>query len=139
MIKVGFTGTQDGMTEAQRVVVWKQLEKLKEVHGQCDFHHGDCVGADEQADNIAYLIGYRIIVHPPKNPAKQAKTEHFTTSWPAKNYLDRNKDIVNESDVLIATPSTLHEVVRSGTWSTIRYARGKNKPIVNILPDGTLG
>jgi hypothetical protein len=40
--------------------------------------------------------------------------------------------------MLIALSITFREVVRSGTWSTIRYARKRSKPITVILPDGSL-
>ena len=50
-------------------------------------------------------------------------------------YLDgftetRNKDIVNSCDILIACPENDKEVIRSGTWSTIRYAKKINKTVL---------
>jgi hypothetical protein len=47
-----------------------------------------------------------------------------------KPFLDRNKDIVNSCDILIACPENDIEVLRSGTWSTIRYAKKINKPVL---------
>ena len=44
---VGFTGTQRGMTETQRSVVHALLACLPVV----TFHHGDCIGADAEAEN----------------------------------------------------------------------------------------
>ena len=44
-------------------------------------------------------------------------------------YLQRNHNIVNECDMLVAFPSTSNEVLRSGTWSTIRYAKKAKKPV----------
>lgn len=41
-----------------------------------------------------------------------------------KSYLNRNKDIIDQSDFLIACPQDKEqEVLRSGTWSTIRNAK----------------
>ena len=37
-------------------------------------------------------------------------------------YLERNKNIVNAVDFIIAAPDG-PEKVRSGTWSTVRYAK----------------
>ena len=54
-----------------------------------------------------------------------------------KPYLERNKDIVDETGLLIATPKG-EEIVRSGTWSTIRYARKNHKKIIIIMPNGNL-
>jgi hypothetical protein len=32
----------------------------------------------------------------------------------------------------------MNEVVRSGTWATVRYARNWEKPITLLMPDGTI-
>ena len=49
---------------------------------------------------------------------------------PPKPYLKRNEDIVNKCDVLIACPIDKNkEILRSGTWATIRKARKLNKTI----------
>ena len=55
-----------------------------------------------------------------------------------KKPLIRNRDIVRETAVLIATPEQTIEQLRSGTWATVRYARKMNRPTVLIFPDGTL-
>jgi hypothetical protein len=54
----------------------------------------------------------------------------------AKPYLSRNKDIVLETELLIATPGEEEEQIRSGTWSTVRYARSLKRMINIVLPDG---
>lgn len=47
--------------------------------------------------------------------------------------LNRNKRIVDDCDILIALPIDVNkEELRSGTWSTIRYARSKGKKIIMI-------
>ena len=53
-----------------------------------------------------------------------------------KDYLERNHDIVDETDMLIATPGEEQEVQRSGTWATIRYARKQKRTILTIYPSG---
>jgi hypothetical protein len=57
---------------------------------------------------------------------------------PERPYLDRNKDIVRETASLIAAPAEPEEQLRSGTWSTVRFARKQGKPVFLILPDGTV-
>jgi hypothetical protein len=57
---------------------------------------------------------------------------------PERTYLERNKDIVRESASLIAAPLQAEEQQRSGTWSTVRFARKIGKPVFLILPDGTV-
>jgi len=37
-----------------------------------------------------------------------------------KPYLTRNKDIVRDTEMLVAAPADETEVIRSGTWSTVR-------------------
>ena len=128
-MNIGFTGTQKGMTDNQKYHVARLLFDLKGT----EFHHGDCVGADAQAHEIALKTGYYIIIHPPVNPDKRAFCETGST-LPEKEYLERNKDIVDTTDVLIATPKTETDELRSGTWSTIRYAKKKGKKVYIIRP-----
>jgi hypothetical protein len=130
---VGFTGTQRGMTEAQ----WATLWSLLVVRSPGNFHEGDCIGADAQAAFGARSAGFRIIGHPPTIDSKRAffPADEWRALLP---YLDRNKAIVNASQEMIATPGEFEEQLRSGTWSTIRYARRVGKPIHVLLPDGRL-
>jgi hypothetical protein len=60
-------------------------------------------------------------------------------------YLTRNQHIVKAVEtfpvrLLIAAPHQVEEVTRSGTWSTIRYARRSRVgiPIAIVQPDGTI-
>lgn len=54
---------------------------------------------------------------------------------PVKKPLDRNRDIVEAAEVLIACPDG-PERQRSGTWATIRHALRVGKPVVIVWPDG---
>ena len=137
-MKVAFTGTRQGITlEQKTTLLFFLLEKQPE-----EFHHGDCVGADEQAHVILRgdeFLGLqtpcRIIVHPPDNPRHRAYCRGDVI-LPAQPYLMRNRDIVDDCDILIACPKEDQEVLRSGTWSTVRYASKQGKPIKIILPSG---
>jgi predicted Rossmann fold nucleotide-binding protein DprA/Smf involved in DNA uptake len=55
-----------------------------------------------------------------------------------KPYLARNRDIVLETIALIAAPAEPQERIRSGTWSTVRFAKKQGKTVILILPDGTI-
>jgi hypothetical protein len=127
------------MTKAQKEML---LNVLKLFRGG-RFHHGLCIGADEQADEIAYDLGFEMHIHPPFDKSKVAKLTRSMTLdvvYPAKDYLDRNYDIAAAVDVLIATPKEFEMTQRSGTWSTVRRAQWVNTTaIVVIWPDGTIG
>lgn len=135
MRKIGFTGTEEGMTESQKFVFTSFLENEVSNDNVSEFHFGDCVGADDEAADIADNMSVWLICHPPLNDKYRAW--HSSNEWwPAKDYLVRNKDIVDQSDLLIACPKEDNMVVRSGTWATVRYALRCNKPVMVIRPDG---
>lgn len=124
-MKLGFTGTQQGMSAMQAKLLRSELQLYKPT----EFHHGDCVGADAEAHEIveAEFPNIKIVVHPPINPAKRA-FKWGDEGRIAKDYLMRNRDIVNETDRLVAAPKGDTEELRSGTWATIRYAIKARKP-----------
>lgn len=128
VISIGFTGTQEGMTANQLLDLAERLNAmLEDETDEIEAHHGDCIGADEQFHRLLELMFpyIKIIIHPPDNPKKRAFCVGDLT-LPMKPYLDRNHDIVDSSDYLIATPKENEEVLRSGTWATIRYASKKD-------------
>lgn len=102
------------------------LKRLHSFEGELAFHHGQCVGADEEAAKIAKALGIWTVAHPPTDKRYLSKFVSDETREP-KDFLDRNHDIVDECDVLLATPKTV-EVLRSGTWATIRYGRKTKGP-----------
>lgn len=95
---------------------------------QPTLHHGDCIGADAQAHDAARALGYHIVLHPPTNPSRRAYCSADEEAPPLE-YLARNKRIVESSELLIAGPSG-PERVRSGTWSTVRYARSLHLSVI---------
>lgn len=132
-MKVGFSGTREGMTALQRAHVRELLRGL----APAEAHHGDCIGADEQFHLLVYYDnGPRVVGHPPSNNQMRAYCG-FDFCHVPKPYLERNRDIVDEVDVLIACPKSDVEELRSGTWATVRYARTLGRKIYFVLPDGT--
>lgn len=128
---IGFTGTQRGMTTRQQRELRFRIKHLRVL----EFHHGDCVGADQQAHAIIRELHpkAKVVVHPPINEAKRAFCAADEV-LPPKEYLDRNHDIVAASQLMFATPLTRYEVARSGTWATIRHAWAKGTDIEVIKP-----
>lgn len=132
MTVIGFTGSQLGSTPEQRAVLWQLLE------GATEFHHGDCIGADAEAHQVAVRRGIPVVVHPPVNESKRAWcTDGDVTVLPPLPYLVRNHSISDTCDTIVAAPSG-PEVLRSGTWATVRYARKTGTPVIVIAPDGTV-
>jgi len=134
---LGVTGTRNDITEAQ-------FDKLKYFFDKCpadykgiEFHHGDCLGADAQAAEMALEYGMRLICHPPIVKKFRAFVKSEETRTPL-DYLARNHQIVQKSNAMVALPKESSEVQRSGTWATIRYAIKSGKTILIIFPDGSM-
>lgn len=124
-MKIGFTGTQLGMSQHQKEQFVLKCEEL----GITEFHHGDCIGADAEAHDIVreFFPNVWIVGHLPKYKNKQVfrKCDEYRAPL---DYLVRDKNIVSETEFLIGAPKSDDEELRSGTWTTIRYSRKANKP-----------
>lgn len=130
-LHVGFTGTQDGMTRDQANHLYLGLlDVVRDV--PVIFHHGDCIGADAEAHEIAQSLGCKVEVHPPTEDAKRAWCVGDFEREPFQ-YLVRNKHIVDASSFIFAATKTPHEELRSGTWSTCRYAKKWGVPITFLF------
>jgi len=149
-IKIGFTGTQKGLTDLQKTMLKCILEKICQYYDVEEIHHGDCIGADEEIDEICRIkkrllalskseaiFFPTVVIHPPTYNAKRAFCNNRGNSviLQEKSYLARNHDIVDDTDMLIAISGNDSEVLRSGTWATIRYAKKKEKRIIIIYPN----
>ncbi len=130
----GFTGTREGMTPPQAQSLRRKLTSESRIG---ELHHGDCVGADAQADEIARRIGWRRIAHPPTSPSLWARCGAEIVC-PKKPYLERDRNIVDATTDLFAAPRENIEPRGggSGTWYTIRYALRTGKPVAIYWPDG---
>ena len=94
-------------------------------------------GADLMAHTLALKQGVKCVVHPPILTRYRAFTEKYHAIRQPKDYLARNRDIVNASSILAAMPRSASEEA-GGTWYTVRYARKRGKTIYIIHPDGTI-
>lgn len=135
---VGFTGTRRGMTRAQksefRYIIAVELKPTV-------FKHGGAVGSDTEAhEEVVGFLASRDIQIFPASPERMA---YWQSRWPDCRVemwqppLVRNVHIAH-SNHLVACPEQATEVLRSGTWSTIRRARLHKTPITIIAPDGDL-
>jgi hypothetical protein len=138
-LHVGLTGTRRGLASRQADVLTDALTRLarraRVTSRGVVLHHGDCVGVDAQGAEIARALGYRLVSHPPLNPKLRAHVASDAV-LPAKPYLDRDRDLVDCTVVLLACPAQRSARLGSGTWFTIDYARSLDRPRLIIHRDG---
>lgn len=146
-IHVGFTGTRRGMTGQQEGTVELLLEEIKQLWHARDlrlrvealrprFHHGDCIGSDMGAQAVAKRVGFWTVSHPPLNEDLRAFTDNDETREPF-DYRIRDGHIVQEAQLMLATPKYAREELRSGTWATIRDARRYFTPVIIVWSNGS--
>lgn len=136
-MNLGFTGTRHPITPVQR----EWLRNIMLNLTPDEVHHGACVNADEECHDICLELEIPVKVHPPKGdrlmmPREKWRSDLVEVLW-HKAYLDRNRDIVDASDELIALPDG-PERPNGGTWYTVRYAVSKGVPVTICYPDGTV-
>ena len=139
-MKIGFTGTRLGMTDAQHK---KLAYQLMYVVGNAphEFRHGGCQGADVQAARTirnCYDLGMvRIVCHPgPEGDSFQESSGVDDEELPGKTHFARNRDIVDASDLVVGCPGVATWNERGGTFYTMKYAIKKGKPLVIVWPNG---
>ncbi|NIN68884.1 MAG: hypothetical protein GTO63_30195 [Anaerolineae bacterium] len=137
---IGFTGTRKGMTPEQE----KEVDYFLRVLGPPNsVWHGGAIGADEQFHELVlcrWPAGVHICVLPVEHKDRSERIE--PGPWvhifpPVKNPLERNRTIARACLHLICTPKDASEVLRSGTWATVRYARRVMRTHTLIYPDGS--
>lgn len=133
---IGFTGTRWGMTPQQKNSVDRLLVGVKSVV------HGGCIGADSDFHKLARLHSCYTIVYPSNIQHTHGDYQNADEIMPELPPLERDRIIVNLCTTLIATPKGYKEELRSGTWTTVRYARRKDImfgiDIIIVTPDGML-
>lgn len=139
-LKLGITGTRNGMTKFQKENLEKVIETLifeKEYDSRI-LHHGHCVGVDvEVAKVLKRKFNFYIISHPPIKTDLIGICENDEERQ-AKSYFSRNRNIVNESDLLLVIPAQNSPQSFGGTWYTHDYAKENKKPYIILYPDGSI-
>lgn len=136
-MRITFTGTRKGMTPVQKRSLRMYLMDVLDAHRketEYVFIHGDCVGADAEAAMIAKDLGYKVWAYP-SNLKTRAWTPFNDFVAEPDDPLKRNRTMVDLGDRVFAAPHG-KEVLRSGTWSAIRYAKKAGKPIRIMYPQG---
>ena len=132
-MNLGMTGNRNGLSEECK----QALLEFLNTNTPEEVHHGDCVGADKDFHDICVSRRIRVIIHPPLDDKNRAFCKGDESRDP-KPHLERNRAIVDETDMMIAFPPTQEELLRSGTWATIRYAKKTKKRLFIVFPDGKL-
>lgn len=131
-IVLGFTGARWGLTPQQNEKLINKLNEFKNTYSQIKVLHGDCVGADSQFHKICKQNKFSITIYPPKIKTMRGYNDGYIIKE-EQEFITRNHNIVDDCDILLACPKDKNEVLRSGTWATIRYAKKKNKEIILIV------
>lgn len=128
---VGFTGTRNEPTDFQKKKLFECLRLIREDYDT--LHHGGSVGADHVAHIMALHLKFKVVIHP--GPAFDLNLWPLPYDiLPQLPNLERNVMIVQASTLLLAVPHQRKEIIRSGTWATVRYARKRDKEIEIIWP-----
>ena len=120
MQKISMTGTRtvSGLTHKQ-LVNFRQLMMEYRDTGYTHLNHGDCVGADQIAHNIAIELGLEIVIYPPSKTKYRANCKGVNvTIRPEASYRNRNQAIVNNGHVLMVLNKKRH------TPSFLQHLRG---------------
>lgn len=140
--KIGFTGTREGVSAVQQDAFLSLWETIKAPR---EWHHGDCIGSDDQITSCVGLhraVHFRsnpqIVAHPGPVQNLRARNSYSDIIRSEKPFLVRNCIIVDCTELLIATPLEMTEQSKGGTWYTIRYARKAGKALRIIWRDGTI-
>ena len=129
-MRIGVTGTREGANDKQLKLVAEYLISLGQGH---ELHHGDCKGVDVEIAAIARHLGWRIVCHPPLSKETQGFYGGDEIRTP-KGYLERDRQIVDETELLIVLPLQNEWQPRGGTWYTHDYAVKKGKPVKIFYP-----
>jgi hypothetical protein len=134
---IGFTGTRQGMTDEQKLMVMDMLTQLEPAQ----VFHGDCTGADADFDYICKGLGIIREIYPGTDSYGLSPTRAYCDAeiqHPSLPYLVRDKIIAEKGvDGLMACPKSVHEERRSGTWATVRYARKLGRRVWILYPGGS--
>lgn len=135
-MRLGFTGSQQGMTEHQKALLMERLLYPR----PSVFVHGGCIGADDEADVMAAGLGIYRVIYPSTHLRKRVPDAVLRSRGPcvihmARPPLQRNPLIVAACERLLAAPAQAREVLRSGTWTTVREGRRRLGGLcVHVLP-----
>lgn len=137
---IGFTGTRRGLSCAQIQRLRLVLARFRDEHaarsGHVVFLHGDCIGADAEADAIAAELG----IARECRPCTFGHYRAYTRARVVGDVLppmERNRQIVHQAQYMIACPPNRTQIRQgSGTWATVRFSERACRSLEIIYPEG---
>ncbi len=127
---IAISGSREGMTRAQRVA----CSTILRAWGATGIVHGDCIGVDAEAHEIAMRLGMASYFYPSNLDHYRAHTERrggIQLAAPAPP-MRRNGSIVSDGEALAAFPRPSSR----GTWDAVRKAGQLARPTVVLGEDG---
>ncbi len=126
---IAITGSREGLTDWQRAALTKALRRPT-VTG---IVHGDCVGADAEADAVAVSLGLPRFSFPSNLWKLRAHTHAERLAEPAPP-LERNVWIVEKGEALVALPRPSSR----GTWHAVAIAQRLGRPLLILGEAGVM-
>lgn len=141
---IGFSGTRQGMTDAQKKTCRALIALSNPGVVSREFHHGAAIGADAEAAEIARSLrltlwawrGHNSQGESPDESAAAIAMSHVVKD--PDSYFARNRSIVDNSMVLIACPPCFPLPTSGGTSYTVGYAVKRGVPVFVIWPNGEI-
>jgi hypothetical protein len=128
-VLIAITGSREGLTDWQRAALTKALRRPT-VTG---IVHGDCVGADAEADAVAASLGLPRWCYPSNAWLYRANTHATKLADPAPP-LVRNEWIVRDGAAVVALPRPSSR----GTWHAVRIAQRLGKALLVLGEAGVI-
>lgn len=138
-MKYSVTGNTEIPIDAYKILS-HALTEITEVE---EFNTGGADGIDTEAAKLAWQLFDRVnVVHRlfyPEGKYWNKETLNYTNVHiPVPGgYLKRDDALAEACDILLAFPRNGFEIMRSGTWATVRRARKANRIIVFYPLDGS--
>ena len=123
LIRIGFTGTRNGMSLEQKHNVRVLMLTILHDYGSAErqAHHGDCVGADAEFHEIAESLGFFTVGHPPSNPSLRAFCK-VNYAHPPLPYTELERDTDWRADVFRKAENRIESLQRLLTEHGYRAA-----------------
>ena len=137
---LGITGTRKGFTNSQYNAFKTTLQLLLKDNNVEKFLQGQCQGVDVQAGDLVHKVTRGKVLIQSHPPIKQELIGecHVDIKVQPKNYLARDRDIADQSDILFACPAEEEPQEKGGTWYTYKYALSKGYKVILITPSGKI-